>query len=142
MPHQLLCPPGEVAGRAGTNSDQQLSGRRRPDGELSAPGRAWDTQATVGIGPHVGTVQHVSCSASVERDVAQDHSFLARQSAQGFSPVELALGVEGCGRKSVVGLVVKRWLAQLEGRDESASETRQQRDGGADAEGLGWLSKA
>ncbi|KAK3233368.1 hypothetical protein CYMTET_56326 [Cymbomonas tetramitiformis] len=40
---QLLCPRGEAADRAGTNSEQ-LSGTRRPDGELSATGRAWDTQ--------------------------------------------------------------------------------------------------
>ncbi|KAK3273354.1 hypothetical protein CYMTET_18404 [Cymbomonas tetramitiformis] len=50
--HQLPCPHGEVAGRAGTNSEQ-LSGRRRPAGELLATGWAWDTQATVGMGPQV-----------------------------------------------------------------------------------------
>ncbi|KAK3236904.1 hypothetical protein CYMTET_52984 [Cymbomonas tetramitiformis] len=116
--HQLPCPPGEVAGRAGTNSEQ-LSGRRRPGGELSATGRAWDTQATVGMGPQVGTVRRDSYSASVER---------------------IAQAVGGSGVMWDVGLVVEGWLDWR--RDEPASGTSRQCAGGADAEGLGWLSEA
>ncbi|KAK3278616.1 hypothetical protein CYMTET_13456 [Cymbomonas tetramitiformis] len=120
--HQLPCPSGEVAGRAGTNSEQ-LSGRRRPGGELSATGRAWDTQATVGMGPQVGTVRRDSYSASVER---------------------IAQAVGGSGVMWDVGLVVEGWLdwRSSGGRDEPASGTRRQCAGGADAEGLGWLSEA
>ncbi|KAK3271640.1 hypothetical protein CYMTET_20026 [Cymbomonas tetramitiformis] len=97
--HQLPCPPGEVAGRAGTNSEQ-LSGRRRPGGELSATGRAWDTQATVGMGPQVGTVRRDSYSASVER-IAQVRGHLARQSAQGLQ--SRGVGVGGRGLQTQVG---------------------------------------
>ncbi|KAK3242771.1 hypothetical protein CYMTET_47555 [Cymbomonas tetramitiformis] len=96
---QLPCPPGEVAGRAGTNSEQ-LSGRRRPGGELSATGRAWDTQATVGMGPQVGTVRRDSYSASVER-IAQVRGHLARQSAQGLQ--SRGVGAGGRGLQAQVG---------------------------------------
>ncbi|KAK3286526.1 hypothetical protein CYMTET_5926 [Cymbomonas tetramitiformis] len=120
--HQLPCPRGKVAGRAGTNSEQ-LSGRRQSGGELSATGRAWDTQATVGMGPQVGAVRHDSYSASVER---------------------IAQAVGGSGVMWDVGLVVEGWLdwRSSGGRDEPASGTRRQCAGGADAEGLGWLSEA
>ncbi|KAK3241159.1 hypothetical protein CYMTET_49048 [Cymbomonas tetramitiformis] len=97
--HQLPCPSGEVAGRAGTNSEQ-LSGRRRPGGELSATGRAWDTQATVGMGPQVGTVRRDSYSASVER-IAQVRGHLARQSAQGLQ--SRGVGAGGRGLQAQVG---------------------------------------
>ena len=78
--HQLLGPLGEVAGRAGTNGEQ-LSGRRRPDGELSATGRAWDAQACRGMGPQVGTAQNNSGGASVER-IGQIRRHLAGFPAQ------------------------------------------------------------
>ncbi|KAK3243315.1 hypothetical protein CYMTET_47023 [Cymbomonas tetramitiformis] len=120
--HQLPCPPGEVAGRAGTNSEQ-LSGRRRPGGELSATGRAWDTQAAVGMGPQVGTVRRDSYSASVERiaqaQVGGGCASLDEGNPVYSQPLETALGDSGRG----VG-------------------KRQQCVGVADAHGLGWLSEA
>ncbi|KAK3238687.1 hypothetical protein CYMTET_51315 [Cymbomonas tetramitiformis] len=104
--HQLPCPSGEVAGRAGTNSEQ-LSGRRRPGGELSATGRAWDTQATVGMGPQVETVRRDSYSASVER-IAQVRGHLARQSAQGLQSRGVGAGGRGLQRKSMADAQV--WM--------------------------------
>ena len=77
---QLLGPLGEVAGRARTNGEQ-LSGRRRPDGELSATGRAWDAQVCWGMGPQVETTQNNSDGASVER-IGQIRRHLAGFPAQ------------------------------------------------------------
>ncbi|KAK3276921.1 hypothetical protein CYMTET_15027 [Cymbomonas tetramitiformis] len=52
--------------------------------------------------------------------------------------------VGGSGVMWDVGLVVEGWLDSRSsgGRDEPASGTRRQCAGGADAEGLGWLSEA
>ncbi|KAK3266474.1 hypothetical protein CYMTET_24903 [Cymbomonas tetramitiformis] len=52
--------------------------------------------------------------------------------------------VGGSGVMWGVGLVVEGWLdwRSSGGRDEPASGTRRQCAGGADAEGLGWLSEA
>ncbi|KAK3239428.1 hypothetical protein CYMTET_50648 [Cymbomonas tetramitiformis] len=52
--------------------------------------------------------------------------------------------VGGSGVMWDVGLVVEGWLdwRSSGGRDEPASGTRRQCAGGADAEGLGWLSEA
>ncbi|KAK3242763.1 hypothetical protein CYMTET_47559 [Cymbomonas tetramitiformis] len=154
--HQLPCLQGEVAGHAGTNSEQ-LSGRQRPDGELSATGRAWDTQATVGMGPQVGTVR-VTVTAQVWSALLKFAAPSQGNQRKGSSHGELVLGVEGYRRKSVadaqavggsgvmwdVGLVVEGWLdwRRLGGRDEPASGTRRQCADSADAEGVGWLSEA
>ncbi|KAK3279617.1 hypothetical protein CYMTET_12509 [Cymbomonas tetramitiformis] len=97
---------GPISAAMTTYNSEQLSGRRRPDGELSATVRAWDTQATVGMGPQVGTV------------VGQVWSTLLKFAAssqgiqcKGFSHMDLVLGVEGCRRKS--GAQVRMRAAQF-----------------------------
>ncbi|KAK3256566.1 hypothetical protein CYMTET_34304 [Cymbomonas tetramitiformis] len=128
--HQLPRPPGEVAGRAGTNSEQ-LSGRRRPGGELSATGRAWDTQATVGMGPQVETVRRDSYDASVERIAQAQVSGGCASLDEGnpvyhSQPLGTALGHSGrgvetqqqcAGRTAAEGLsdLQQHWASFLEG---------------------------
>ncbi|KAK3233741.1 hypothetical protein CYMTET_55985 [Cymbomonas tetramitiformis] len=89
--------------------------RRRPHGDLSATGKAWDTLTTVGMGPQVGAVRHGTSGASVVLKFAASSQ---GNQCKGFSHVELMLGVEGCRHKSVAdtAVVVERWIAQLEGK--------------------------
>ncbi|KAK3262304.1 hypothetical protein CYMTET_28827 [Cymbomonas tetramitiformis] len=96
--HQLPCPRGEVVCRAGTANDDHLLGRRRPVGELSATGRAWNAQAYVK--EQCSTTAAVRVwSASLEIAV-----FSRGVQCKGFSPIELVQGVEGCKRGSVAGV--------------------------------------
>ncbi|KAK3276043.1 hypothetical protein CYMTET_15858 [Cymbomonas tetramitiformis] len=148
--HQLPRPPGEVAGRAGTNITAQVwsallkfaatsQGNRRKGsshGELVLGVEGYKRKSMADAQVWMRATQFIILSPLGQR--------LGILAVAWVGKLSWDQAVGGSGVMWGVGLVVEGWLdwRSLGGRDEPASGTRWQCAGSADAEGLGWLSEA